>query len=113
MKVGEKAIRSNTLTLDNVKTYTEITGDYNPLHFYEGFAGKTKFKELVVQVGLTSGIQNPLVAMDMPGLGTVFMSHDLKLIALVFIGDTITAEAEVLEVHASKPVTRLTMTITR
>ena len=49
----------------------------------------------------------------MPGLDTVFMSHELKLIAPVFIGDTITAEAEVLEVHASKPVTKLTMTITR
>ena len=50
MKVGEKATRSNTLTLDNVKTYAEITGDYNPLHFDEGSAGKTKFKELVAQV---------------------------------------------------------------
>ena len=91
LKVGQKATRSNTLTFDNVKTYAEITGDYNPLHFDEGFAAKTKFKELVVQGGLTSGILNALVAMDMPGPGTVFMSQDLKFIAPVFIGDTITA----------------------
>jgi 3-hydroxybutyryl-CoA dehydratase len=51
--------------------------------------------------------------MDMPGSGTVFMSQDLKFIAPVFIGDTITAKAEVLEVHATKPVTKLKMTITR
>ena len=113
LKVGQRATRSQTRTLDNVKTYAEITGDYNPLHFGEGFAGKTKFKELVVQDGLTSAILNPLVAMDMLGPGTVFMSLDLKFIAPVFIGDTITAEAEVLEVHATKPVTKLKMTITR
>ena len=113
LKVGQKATRSNTLTFDNVKTYAEITGDYNPLHFDEGFAAKTKFKELVVQGGLTSGILNALVAMDMPGPGTVFMSQNFNYTAPVFIGDTITAEAEVLEVHATKPVTKLKMTITR
>ena len=113
IKVGQKATRSNTLTFDNVKTYAEITGDYNPLHFDEGFAAKTRFKELVVQGGLTSGILNALVAMDMPGPGTVFMSQNFNYPAPVYIGDTITAEAEVLEVHATKPVTKLKMTITR
>jgi acyl dehydratase len=113
LKVGQKASRENTLTYDFVKTYAEITGDYNPLHFDESFAAKTKFKALVVQGGLTSGLLNALVAMDMPGPGTVFMSQDLKFIAPVFIGDTITAEAEVLEVHATKPVTKLKMTIKR
>ena len=113
LKVGQRATRSQTRTLDNVKTYAEITGDYNPLHFDEGSAGKTKFKELVMQGGLTSGILNALVAMDMLGPGIVFMSQDRKFIAPVFIGDTITAEAEVLEVHAIKPVTKLKMTITR
>ena len=113
LKVGQKAIRSNTLTFDNVKTYAETTGDYNPLHFDENFVAKTKFKDLAVKDGLTSGILNALVAMDMPGSGTVFMSQDFKFIAPVSIGDTITAEAEVLEVHATKPVTKLKMTITR
>ncbi|MBC8280378.1 MAG: MaoC family dehydratase [Chloroflexi bacterium] len=113
LEVGQKATRENTLTFDFVKTYAEITGDYNPLHFDDAFAAKTKFKELVVQGGLTSGILNALVAMDMPGPGTVFMSQDLKFTAPVFIGDTITAVAEVLEVHATKPVTKLKMTITR
>ena len=113
LKVGQRATRSQTRTLDNVKTSAEITGDYNPLHFDEGSAGKTKFKELVMQGGLTSGILNALVAMDMLGPGIVFMSQDRKFIAPVFIGDTITAEAEVLEVHATKPVTKLKITITR
>lgn len=113
LKVGQKASRENTLTYDFVKTYAEITGDYNPLHFDESFAAKTKFKALVVQGGLTSGLLNALVAMDMPGPGTVFMSQDLKFIAPVFVGDTITAEAEVLEVRATKPVTKLKMTIKR
>lgn len=55
LNVGRKASRSNTLAYDDVKTYAETTGDYNPLHFDENFAAKTRFKEPVVQGGLTPG----------------------------------------------------------
>ncbi len=113
LTVGQKATRSLTLTAEQVEKYAEITSDYNPLHFDEAFAAGTKFGKLVVQGGLTTGILNALVAMDMPGPGTVFLSHDFKFVAPVFIGDTITGEAEVLSVHASKPVPQLKITITR
>lgn len=90
-----------------------FTGDYNPLHFDEQFASKTKFKDLVVQGGLTTGILHALVAMDMPGLGTVFLSQNWKFIAPVYIDDTITAEAEVLSIHDSKPVCQLRVAVIR
>lgn len=111
--VGQKASRSLTLTADHVKTYAELTGDYNPLHFDPAFAAKTKFQRLVVQGGLTTGLLHALVAMDMPGPGTVFLSQNWQFTAPVFIGDTITTEAEVVSVHATKPVTQLKIIVTR
>jgi acyl dehydratase len=111
--VGQRASRSITLTADHVRAYAEMTGDYNPLHFDEKFTSKTKFGKLVVQGGLTTGLLHALVAMELPGPGTVFLSQNWKFIAPVFIGDTITAEAEVLSVHATKPVTQLKIIIRR
>src|SRR6266508_4695047 len=113
LHVGQRAFRSITLTEDHVKAYAEMTGDYNPLQFDEEFTSKTKFGKLVVQGGLTTGLLHALVAMELPGPGTVFLSQNWKFTAPVFIGDTITAEAEVLSVHATKPVTQLKMIITR
>ena len=113
LHVGQRAFRSITLTADHVRTFAELTGDYNPLHFDAEFTSKTKFGKLVVQGGLTTGLLHTLVAMDMPGPGTVFLSQNWKFTAPVFIGDTITAEAEVLSVHATKPVTQLKMIIRR
>jgi len=113
IQVGQKATRSITLTAEQVKTYAGLSGDYNPLHFDQSFVEKTKFKKLVVQGGLTTGLLHALVAMDMPGPGTVFLSQNWKFTAPVFIDDTITAEAEILSVHASKPVTQLKIKITR
>lgn len=102
-----------TVTEAHVRAYAELTGDYNPLHFDEAFASRTKFGRLVAQGGITTGILNALVAMDMPGPGTVFLSQNWKFTAPVYIGDTITAEAEVLSVHATKPVCQLWILIRR
>lgn len=113
LSVGQRATRSITLTPRHVETFAELTGDYNPLHFDETFAGKTKFQRLVVQGGLTTGLLHALVAMDMPGPGTVFLSQNWKFTAPVFIGDTIIAEAEVLSVHETKPVTQLKIRVSR
>ena len=113
LAIGQKASRSLTLTSNHVKMFAEMTGDYNPLHFDEEFAAKTKFGKLVVQGGLITGILNALVATDIPGPGTVFMSQELNFIAPVYIGDTITGEVEVLGTHDTKPVTQLRVTVTR
>ncbi len=66
-----------------------------------------------MQGGLTTGLLHALVAMDMPGPGTVFLSQNWKFTAPVYIDDTITAGAEVLSVHPSKPVTQLAIRVTR
>lgn len=111
--VGQRASRTLTLTEDHVRRFAEISGDYNPLHFDAAFAARTKFKRPVVQGGLTTGVLHALVAMDMPGPGTVFLSQNWKFVAPVYIGDTITARAEVLSAHASKPVCQLAVQVMR
>lgn len=113
LQVGQKATRSLTVTAEHVRTFAEMTGDHNPLHFDEQFVAKTKFRRLVVQGGLTTGVLHALVAMNLPGPGTVFLSQNWRFTAPVYIGDTITAEAEVLSLHETKPVSQLRMRVRR
>jgi len=113
LSIGQKASRTMTVKAEHVKTFAELTGDYNPLHFDEEFARKTKFGKLVAQGGLTTGILHALVAMDMPGPGTVFLSQNWKFTAPVFIGDTITAHARIVKIHETKPVTHLELSVIR
>ncbi len=112
-QIGQTATRTLMLTAEHVRTFAELTGDFNPLHFDEGFAAKTKFGRLVVQGGLTTGLLHALVATDLPGPGTVFLSQDWKFTAPVYVDDTITAEAEVVSVHQTKPVCELRIRVTR
>ncbi len=113
LHVGQSATRTLSVTHDHVEKYAQITGDRNPLHFDEEFAAATPFGRLVAHGGITAGILNALVAEDLPGPGTVFMSQQLEYVAPVYIGDTIVGEVEVLKVHESKPVTQLRVEVRR
>jgi acyl dehydratase len=112
ISVGQRARRTKTVTARDVELYSEITGDRNPLHFDPEFAARTRFGRLVAQGGITAGMLNALVAMDLPGPGTVFMSQSLRYLAPTYLGDTLTAEVEVLAVKPDKPVCQLKTTIT-
>ena len=104
---GQKATCTLTITKDHIEAYAKLTGDYNPLHFDQDFAKKTKFGDLISQGGITTGILHALVAMDLPGPGSVFVNQNFQFTAPVYIGDQITGEVEVSEIHPSKPVIKI------
>ena len=110
--VGATARRTRTVSGSDIDLFTRMTGDRNPLHYDEEAAGASRFGGIIVQGGVTSGLLNAVVAEDLPGPGSVFLRVGWQFTAPVRPGDTITAEVEVLEVHASKPVARLRTTIT-
>jgi acyl dehydratase len=113
VKVGDVARRTRTVSRRDIELFTEITGDRNPLHYDEEAAKRTRFGEIVVQGGVTSGLLNAVVAEDLPGPGSVFLQTDWKYTAPVRPGDTITAEVEVTSARDDKPITVLRTTITR
>ena len=105
--IGARASWTRTFTAADVEAFAGITGDRNPLHFDAAFAESTRVGRLVVQGGLTTGLFNALVAMELPGPGSVFLHQEWDYPAPAYIGDTVTAEAEVIEARSDKPITRL------
>ena len=75
-------------------------------------AGRTRFGRLISQGGIATGLLHALVAMDMPGPGTVFMQQEWHFPAPVYVGDTITAEATVKSINPRHPVATIDFRIT-
>jgi acyl dehydratase len=111
LTVGAVARRSRTVTARDIELFTELTGDRNPLHYDAAAAEASRFGGIIVQGGVTSGLLNAVVAEDLPGPGSVFLHVDWRFLHPVRPGDTITAEAELLESRADKPIHRLRTTI--
>ena len=109
--VGDTARRTRLVTARDIELFTETTGDRNPLHYDESAAAASRFGEIIVQGGVTSGLLNAVVAEELPGPGSVFLEVAWRFLAPVRPGDEITAEVEVLEAREDKPITRLRTTI--
>ncbi|MEP0549096.1 MAG: MaoC family dehydratase [Rhodothermales bacterium] len=97
IKVGDTARFTKTITQADVTLFAGITGDFNPLHIDHEHAKKTRFGQPVVHGALLVGFVSTVVGMQLPGPGALYVSQSLAFKKPVFIGDTITAEAEVVE----------------
>ena len=102
LKVGDSAQFSKTITEKDINDFARVTGDFNPLHLDQGYAEKTIFKSRIAHGLLSVGLLSSILGNILPGHGTIYLSHEIKFLAPVRIGDTITAKVEVIEVVPEK-----------
>ncbi len=102
LKVGDSAEWSRTVTEDDIKLFAKATGDFNPVHLDQGYAEKTFFKGRIAHGLLSLGFISTVLGNILPGHGTIYLSQEVKFLAPVRIGNTLTAMAEVMELIPEK-----------
>lgn len=102
LKVGDSAEISKTITEADIQDFARVTGDFNPLHLDQAYAEKTIFKGRIAHGVLSIGLISNILGNILPGHGTIYLSQEVRFLAPVRIGDTITARVEVLEVVPDK-----------
>src|SRR5689334_3337550 len=110
-QVGAFAERTRRTRISDIEAFTDMTGDRNPLHYDQKLAEQSVFGKLIVQGGVTSGILNALVAEDLPGPGTVFLSVEWKFVKAVGVDEEITGRVEIKEVRPDKPICKIETTV--
>jgi acyl dehydratase len=86
---------------DNV-WFTNLTMNMNPVHFDEHYASQTEFRSRLVNSTFTLALVTGLSVADLDHAYANLGWDDVRLPAPVFVGDTIYAQSEVLEVRESK-----------
>lgn len=112
LEVGDKASLSRQVTETDLALFASVTGDTNPIHFDQPYAESTFFKGRIAHGVLSAGFISAVIANRLPGLGTVYVSQDIKFLAPVRLGDTVTAQVEVLDVDRERNRVRLRTTCT-
>lgn len=97
-EVGQSASFSKTVTEYDVYGFAGITGDMNPVHINAVEAEKSMFKKRIAHGILAVGFISTVLGQKLPGNGTIYLSQDIQFKKPVYIGDTVTATAEVSEV---------------
>jgi 3-hydroxybutyryl-CoA dehydratase len=107
LKVGQSYQKSFAITADLIERFADVTGDHNPIHLDEDYAGKSIFKQRVAQGMLQAGLLSGILGCHFPGVGTIYLAQTLKFIKPVFIKDQIRLRLEVLEIINDKNQVRL------
>ena len=107
LNVGDAAEISKTVTEEDVRVFAELTGDRNPVHLDEEYAAGTRFGRRIAHGMLGASLISAVLANELPGRGTVYLSQTLRFTAPVFLGDTVTARVVVKQVREDKPIVTL------
>lgn len=110
LKVGDTANLVHVVAERDLTDFARATGDVNPIHFDQQYAESTFFKGRIAHGMLSAGFISAVIAGKLPGLGTVYVSQNLRFLAPVKIGDAVTAEVEVLELDLERNRVRLRTT---
>ena len=97
IQVGQKAAKSCEITSQLVAEFARLSGDNNPVHLDEDYAAQTIFKKPIAHGLLIGSLVSALLGTQLPGPGAIYFSQNFEFKAPVFIGDTITAQVEVIE----------------
>ena len=112
IRVGQAATLAKTISETDVYMYSGITGDLNPAHLDEEYAKGTFFGRRIAQGMLSAGLISAVIANRLPGPGSIYISQSLKFLAPVYLGDTVTARVEAVDVNVDKNRVRLRTTCT-
>jgi 3-hydroxybutyryl-CoA dehydratase len=112
LKVGMEASYTKTITDTDVKSFSDISGDTNPIHLNQAFASETLFKGKVIHGMLTASLISTVIGTKLPGPGCIYVGQELHFKAPVRVGDTVTAFCKVKNVISDKHMIKLDTTCT-
>lgn len=103
LQVGSRLAFTRTLTEADVALFIGVSWDVNPLHTDDSYVSQTPFKRRIVPGLLTASLLTHLGGL------WAFLAQQMsfQFLAPVYIGETITAEAEIVEADESRGWVRL------
>jgi 3-hydroxybutyryl-CoA dehydratase len=111
IKIGADASFAKTITEGDVVQYAGLTGDFNPIHIDAEYARQSMFKERIAHGMLVSGLISAVLGTQLPGPNAIYLGQDLRFMAPVKIGDTVTATVTVTEKRDDKRIITLKTTV--
>lgn len=98
--IGQIASINRTFTKADVKKWGSLTGDHNLV--YERGLTSMEINKPIVPGILSEGLISEVISNELPGCPCVMMQKELLFIHPVHIGNTITAEIEIININVPR-----------
>jgi 3-hydroxybutyryl-CoA dehydratase len=102
LSVGMTASYAKTITETDIVIFAGISGDNNPLHLNEEFARESIFKGRIAHGMLTAVFISTVLGTKLPGPGCIYLNQEVKFLAPVRPGETVTTQVTISAVDLEK-----------
>ena len=89
LEIGMSRMLERRITQNDVLLFSKVSGDENPVHLDEGYAQQTIFGKRIAHGMLTASLISAVIAEQLPGHGTIYLSQTLKFIRPVIPGQLV------------------------
>jgi 3-hydroxybutyryl-CoA dehydratase len=102
IEIGMEVSYSQTITDEDVKAFSEISGDKNPVHLDDEYAKNSRYKKRIAHGLMSASYFSALFGTKIPGEGCVYVAQSLRFKRAVYLDDTVTATVIVSSVDLEK-----------
>jgi 3-hydroxybutyryl-CoA dehydratase len=100
--VGDEATFAKTITEADVVLFAGVSGDTYPLHVDAEYAKTTRFGRRVAHGMLSASLLSTVNGLMLGTPGGLYVEQTLRFRRPVFIGDTLTARSEVVQIDTER-----------
>ena len=93
---------SQTITDSDIKAFSGVSGDKNPIHMDDEYAEKSRFKKRIAHGLMSASYFSSIFGTKLPGPGCVYVSQTLNFVRPVYIGDTVRVTVTVTAVDLER-----------
>ena len=100
--LGDAVTFSKTITEADIVLFAGVSGDTYPLHVDAEYAKTTRFGQRVAHGMLSASLLSTVAGLMLGTPGGIYVAQTLHFRQPVYIGDTLTARSELVEIDVAK-----------
>lgn len=102
IEIGMEVSYTQTITDADIKAFSRISGDKNPVHMNDEYAKNSRYKKRIAHGMLSGSFFSALFGTKIPGEGCVYVAQSLRFKRPVYLDDTVVASVIVTSVDLKK-----------
>ena len=100
--VGMSAEIIRSFNANDLRVFSKLSGDINPVHLDEKYASQTIFGSCIVHGALASSIFSTIFANTLPGPGCIYLKSESKFLKPIYLDEEVIFKVEVTDVLEEK-----------
>lgn len=100
--IGDSAGLERTLEQRDIELFAAVSGDVNPAHMDPEYARSDLFHHVVAHGMWGAALISAVLGTELPGPGTIYLAQQLRFLAPVALGDTITVTVTAREKNPAR-----------